>query len=74
MKTGNWELYFQGVMNIGVTVAKWEHKPTIDQVTKAAPGMPLADAEALLEGLVVVPEGFDQTRFTLEEVFDEVDV
>lgn len=74
MKTGNWELYFNGILNIGVTVAKWENKPTLDQVIKVVPEMPLTDAEALLDGLIVVPEGFDQVRFTLEEVFDEVDV
>lgn len=71
MKTGYWELNYHGILNICITMAKWEIKPSVDQIVKAAPGMPALDAEALLEGLVVVPEGYDGLRFVLEEVFDE---
>lgn len=74
MKTGNWELNYQGILNICVNMGKWESKPSVEQLIKVAPSMPVIDAEALIDGLVVVPEGYEGLRFMLEEVFDEVDV
>lgn len=72
MKSGNWELNFHGILNIGYTIAKWENKPSVEQILEIVKEMPVVDAETLVKDLYVVPENFGpNVRLLLEEVFDE---